>query len=458
MSQRVPIYAAEIQDGLKEVLQGRQTVSYASLAVPFAPTSELKVGKRAWGGLERVRATNQDQPDLYYLHTILVSTVWNKNDDVFLPCHTWAARHTPEDKRFNYEHVDEDIIGHITENYVVDEHNKVIADDTSTDELPDLFHIVTPCVLYRYWQDETLQERMEKIIAGIAENKWFVSMEAAFSNFSYQIRRTDGTSKILPRNGATAFLTKHLRAYGGDGTYKEYQVGRVLENIIFTGKGLVRNPANEASVIFNTKEKNTVAHSHLEYLSACVNQEQSMTEKDKTESIEGLKSQLVASEQKLAVASEKISTLEAKLAEQVQANEALQKAIADERAEAQKAVRLTKLTKVLDLEETKAAEMNSRLAGLSDEDFAAHVAFLADERKAIKAISKAGVEGPKIKKPDPEKDSKGKATAGSVDLDKMDKDPADVALTVTTSPDKFEKARADIVKFLNSRNGIEVAK
>jgi hypothetical protein len=58
-----------------------------------------------------------------------------------------------------------------------------------------------------------------------------------------------GETKIVKRNEASAFLTKHLRSYGGDGIYEDYKVGRLLRNLSFSGKGLVSKPANPRSVI-----------------------------------------------------------------------------------------------------------------------------------------------------------------------------------------------------------------
>lgn len=94
---------------------------------------------------------------------------------------------------------------------------------------------------------------MNDIISGIANNKWFVSMEALFNNFDYAM--DDGvTAKVIARNEKTAFLTKHLRAYGGNGVFNNIKIGRVLKNIVFSGKGLVRKPANPESIIFDETE------------------------------------------------------------------------------------------------------------------------------------------------------------------------------------------------------------
>ena len=81
-----------------------------------------------------------DNNDLYPLDSILVSTSWNKNDDVFDPREVWAARHTPEDKPFNLDHDENQIIGHITENYPVSDiqTRSRISDDTDVNDLPTL--------------------------------------------------------------------------------------------------------------------------------------------------------------------------------------------------------------------------------------------------------------------------------------------------------------------------------
>ena len=47
---------------------------------------------------------------LHYLDSILVSVGWNKNDDVFDSVEVWAARHSPGDKPFNFEHHGADIV------------------------------------------------------------------------------------------------------------------------------------------------------------------------------------------------------------------------------------------------------------------------------------------------------------------------------------------------------------
>ena len=74
-------------------------------------------------------------------------------------------------------------------------------------------------------------------------------MECLFPNFDYALTAPDGSTKVVSRDEASAFLTKHLRSYGGSGEYQNYRVGRLLRNLSFSGKGLVSKPANPRSVI-----------------------------------------------------------------------------------------------------------------------------------------------------------------------------------------------------------------
>jgi hypothetical protein len=200
--------------------------------------------------------SNPDQIDLYYLDSVLVSTGWNKNDDVFLSEAAWDARNTPEDKQFNFMHDENDIIGHITGCHVLDNEGNKVEGNVP----PNSFDIITQAVLYNSWIDPENRERMKDIIEEIEDGKWFVSMECLFSDFDYALIDPKGNHKLLERGEASAFLTKHLRAYGGDGEYEGHKIGRALKNIAFSGKGLVSNPANPKSVILNPAKAFDIKH------------------------------------------------------------------------------------------------------------------------------------------------------------------------------------------------------
>lgn len=202
---------------------------------------------------------NIQQDDLYPLTTILVTTGMNKNTDYFDPKETWAAKDSPKHKPFNLGHNEKEIIGHMIGNYVIDANNKVVSNEITEDQLPAKFHIVTPSVLYKHWEDPVLKARTANLINKIEAGELFVSMEALFKNFDYVLKDKAGAYTVVPRNEQTAFLTKHLRCYGGRGVYKDYTIGRVLRGITFSGKGLVENPANPESIIFPVERKNSFA-------------------------------------------------------------------------------------------------------------------------------------------------------------------------------------------------------
>lgn len=259
----IPVYAAERADGLAgAVLSSRRIV----LAADVRAAPQFQPPEKVLAHLHSSRATNLGQFDLFYLESVLVTAGWdndpgrqvpyglNNNDEFFDPVETWSARATPEDKPFNYLHDCDDVIGHITANRAVDAEGKVVGDDTDADNLPGVYHLVTSCVLYKeaFREKPELHKRMARLVAEIGRGEWRVSMECLFSGFDYFVIEADGSTRAVARNSQTAFLTKHLRAYGGTGVYEGQRVGRLVRNITFSGVGLVRSPANPASVILTT--------------------------------------------------------------------------------------------------------------------------------------------------------------------------------------------------------------
>jgi len=297
------IYQSEIDDGLRDQVLTNNTLAWDIVAESFTPAINMKSS-----ALEKIIAENKDQIDLYYLRSILVTAGWNKNDDVFHPQELWDARDTPEDKPFNFMHDERDIIGHITGNTVIDvEGNEIVSDEV----LPDTFNILTTAVVYTEWSDPSQRERMKNIVAEIEEGKWFVSMECLFPDFDYALGREDGHTEVVTRDEASAFLTKHLRAYGGTGEYDNYKIGRLLRNLSFSGKGLVSKPANPNSVI-------------LDRTGSYGNENISFTQ-DKTLTTSSIK------EIKMSESHEKqIDDLRSELAEAKAANDALQERVAAE--------------------------------------------------------------------------------------------------------------------------------
>jgi len=355
----IPIYKQEIADGLSDQL-ANNSVAYCAVAkadVKPSPESVEKLQKILASGdqlalmdlQESALAENKEQIDLFYLKSILVSTGWNKNDDVFDPRELWEARNTPEDKPFNFMHDEKDIIGHITANEVVDFEGNPVLDESA---IPSKFNILTSAVIYTEWSDPEQRERMGKIVAEIEENKWFVSMECLFPNFDYALADSNGQTRIVKREEATAFLTKYLRSYGGDGKYEDYKVGRLLRNLSFSGKGLVSKPANPRSIILEGNDFFDETQSKVLTLS-------SLKEKNMSDSYE-----------------KQVDDLRAELAEAKAANEALkEQVVAEQQAEFQ--------TRIENLEGT-IAELQESLA-MKDKEMKEKDKKMEEQEAAMKS-------------------------------------------------------------------------
>ena len=124
------IYRQEKVDGLEAAIASNNSLAFQSIITESEDVGKAEVLAKASKGLDSTLATNEGQLDLHYVNTILVSTGWNKNDDVFSSEEVWAARNTPEDKPFNFEHDPSDIIGHITGNQAIDHSGSIISNES----------------------------------------------------------------------------------------------------------------------------------------------------------------------------------------------------------------------------------------------------------------------------------------------------------------------------------------
>lgn len=243
------IYEHEYNDGIADKILAKTSLAY-STEVQLCTKNDINFA-RANSNEYQKTVSNFTDEDLYYVQSILVSSSWNKNDDIFDKKEVWAARSTPEDKPTNLEHQEDLIVGHIISNWPIDIDGNPIPENISMENLPDKFHIVTGSVIYRNFVSPELKNRSNTLIQQIEAGQKYVSMECFFDNFDYGlINKTTGEYKILKRDDNTSYLTKHLRAYGGLGEYDNYKIGRVLRNINFSGKGFVDKPANPDSIIF----------------------------------------------------------------------------------------------------------------------------------------------------------------------------------------------------------------
>lgn len=302
----IPIYKFEIDDGISEQVRSTANIIFTSSINIIKPDDkQVELAKHALNKIAPSYAkASIEQWDLFYFNSILASIGWNKNDDVFDNVETWIARSTPVYKQVNFMHNEKDIIGNTIASISVGADGTVIDDQISAP--PDKYDILTADVLYRKWEDKNLQDRMDKLIAEILEGKWSVSMECLFKNFDYAVISSAGEHKVIPRTSESSFLTKHLRIYGGTGTYNDYKIGRLLRNFSFSGKGVVSNPANPRSVILVDGINPFKASNSL--ISTSIKKENSMADNDVTQSLKD----------ELAKANARNEKLESKLNEQIE--------------------------------------------------------------------------------------------------------------------------------------------
>lgn len=487
----IKIYQHEINDGIGDLIKVSASVAYCAEAT--VKKGELAVAKEVISNedvLERVVAENKDQIDLYYLESVLVSCGWNKNDDVFLPEATWAARNTPEDKQFNFMHNENDIIGHITGSYVLTKDGKAVADDA---EMPEDFDIITQAVLYNSWTGDENRERMEKIISEIEEGKWYVSMECLFAGFDYALTNDNGDKKILARSEESSFLTKHLRAYGGSGEYEGYKLGRALSNIAFSGKGLVSKPANPRSVILKSVAFNLDDNSNFNI--GEFNMSDNLLEKQLEEvraelatakaENEAIKAQIVEAKDKEfatkveafeAEIQEKDSSI-AELEESIKSTQARVAELEDALAKSQEDLASAKehmeeMKKKEKMEKRKAAlveagfdqeDVDAALAafdGLADEAFDSVVAMYGKKEKAKKEAEagmppelKEAIEKKKEKdaKADETEEVEAEAEAQEITQEAFEEvETSEAALVTESADDQLESTRASIADWLSN--------
>ena len=369
------IYASEKEAGLEEAIKASASVAYSSPVAFYIPNKEQEESiKHLVVADEKATSENKEQFDLYYLSSILVSTGWNKNDDVFDLQEAWRAKDTPVDKQFNFMHNEADIIGHITGSVVLDQEGNEIEDITNAEK----FDIATSAVLYNSWTTPELKERMSKLIAEIEEGKWFVSMECLFNEFDYAVVTPEGENKVVARDEASAFLTKHLRAYGGDGQYEGYKIGRLLRNIAFSGKGLVSNPANPRSVILN--DVNPFANAQAEEISnSNINMENVDMSDVLKEQVEELKAELAtAKEAAKALETEMTKQKEEEIQSKIEAFEAVVSEKDEAIAEAKAAVEAA---------EAKVGELEEAIAK-KDEELAEALAKIEAHEAEVKTMAR----------------------------------------------------------------------
>jgi uncharacterized coiled-coil protein SlyX len=491
----IPVYQSEkAVAGLVEKIQRQTSIAYITPIFNKFPNVESLNCKAIAKVIDDLVVASENDSDLYPTKSVLVSTNWNKNDDVFDKGETWAARHTPSHKPTNIEHDEHKLCGHITNTWSIDAEGKIIADNTNVDELPSLYHIVNGAVIYKSWQDKELIDRTEKLIAEIEKGEKYVSMECLFTDFDYAIADINDESrtieKVIARDDGSSWLTKHLRAYGGLGVYENKRVGRLLRNITFCGKGYVEKPANSASIIFanwnipdiiKEDEQNTENKSDGVKLVTEITKGEDMTPeelKELTEKLQSTEANLNSANSKIselenAVKAKteantelegRISALETKVTELTSANDELSKAKTDLEAELDKIraneLKTNRISQLVDggIDKEVATSKVELFIALNDEQFNAVAEELIAAAKAVKSAKKSDKD--EDEEDDDEKDKAGEQSAESnqdVDTESTNQD-IDLAAGSEIEDKEIDEIRDELVKAISGVLGVSEKK
>lgn len=206
--------------------------------------------KKEAASVIKLPAETEKQPDLGYFSAIMVSTGTNLNGACFLGSELVAASDTVVSKALDVEHEEEEVIGHIYSSaFTNEEHESLDLVELASSETATLdsqnMHIQIGCIIYK--------NRFPDLYQDIKDEKYCVSMECYYKDFDLKVGET-----VIPKVAASAvgidvmddsIYGKSARIVKDGKEIAQGKLARVLRGICFSGVGIVKNPANPASVI-----------------------------------------------------------------------------------------------------------------------------------------------------------------------------------------------------------------
>lgn len=193
------------------------------------------------------------QPDLQYITAVFVSSGYNLNSAYFLPSELINARDTIAEKPLDLEHEQEKIVGHLYSSAFANKDGSLfdpveLSSQLGADVEKVSMDIITAMRLYK--------ARFPELATEIVEGKYKVSMECYYRDFDIIV-----DNLIIPKAEATSIglvdvINNVVTVVEGSKKVGKHRVGRVLRGMLFSGCGLVENPANPDSLILETAAVN----------------------------------------------------------------------------------------------------------------------------------------------------------------------------------------------------------
>lgn len=218
-----------------------------------------------------------NQADLLFMSAILVSTGTNKNGATFLGSELVKARDSIKQKALDIEHEEQAIVGHIAEAMFMDFDGNLIDDEELYKEIAEAedaekvikkldkmqMDIGIVCVVYK--------DRFPKIAKEIEAGDWKVSMECYYEDFDVKIGNLIVPKNLLAnKTDVSSIVDRDVKLVLAGKSLGTAQVSRVLRGVRFCGVGIVKNPANERSIIMEAARANLQETIDREGLSACL--------------------------------------------------------------------------------------------------------------------------------------------------------------------------------------------
>jgi len=191
---------------------------------------------------------DNDSVDLLYFTALYVSTGANLNHVVFTPEELLKAKDSIAAKALDIEHKEDIIIGHLYDYaFIDDDGQKIDLDDIEPEDVADQdLHVVVAGVIYK--------DRFPKVAKEVASGKWKVSMECYYSGFDVQIGDVLLTASEVEDAGVdvSKVLGSMAKVMKDGVVIAQGKVTKVLRDILFSGCGIVKRPANLISYVLST--------------------------------------------------------------------------------------------------------------------------------------------------------------------------------------------------------------
>jgi len=271
----------KLEKSIESLVQNNKATCDVDYILRSNEDNRLELAKACIGNACAFSAIKEENfkitDDIMPISSILVTDIWNANNDVFTAEEIVKAEETPHFKPINWMHRGSEdsenenigvmvkaqlISGDLPNMDFIDNEYRQELLSSENKTLSGKVHIKQDGIIWSQY----FPTYASKIKAGIDKGNLYVSMECFFEDFGYCLRKNENDEKpiFINRTESSSSMTKDLVQYKGSGYTKykgsKYQIGRWLKNIIFSGQGIVAEPANKRkgkilSVIINNNAK-----------------------------------------------------------------------------------------------------------------------------------------------------------------------------------------------------------